>query len=126
MFKWKSHPIQYPSFFMGCVKYTSYDRAQHDSAKSQPGTVWAILSEVGISLLPADARHLYAKCSTLLGEIEAAKDPVDVDQFNKIYGGPSESLPLKGVDDVISALRDLKTAVDSFVPEEAEDNPLLN
>jgi hypothetical protein len=80
-FKWKSHPIQYPSFFWGCVKYTSYDRVQHDSAKSQPGTVWAILVEVGISLFPADARHLYTKCSSLLSEIEAAKDAGDIDQF---------------------------------------------
>ena len=63
----------------------SYDLVQHDSARSQPGTVWTILVEVGISLLPTDARHLYAKCSTLLSEIEAANDPVYIDQFNRLY-----------------------------------------
>ena len=126
-FKWKSHPIQYPSFFWGCVKYTSYDRTSHDSAKSQAGSVWAILSDVGISLLPTDAKHLHSKCSTLLGEIEAANDFVEIDQFNKVYGGPSESLPIKGVEDVISSLRDILVAVDSFIPEEAEkDHHLLN
>ena len=53
----------------------------HDSAKSQAGTVWVILTEVGISLLPTDAKHLHAKCSTLLWEIEASKDFVQIDQF---------------------------------------------
>lgn len=114
-FKWKSHPIQYPSFFWGCVKYTSYDRALHDSAKSQGGTVWAIVSEVGMSLLPTDARHLHTKCSTLLGEIEAAKDFVEIDQFNKIYGGPPKSMPAKNFDDVLSSLHDLLTAIDSLI-----------
>ena len=70
------------------MKYTSYDRASHDSAKSQAGSVWAILSEVGMSLLPTDAKHLHSKCSTSLGEIEAAKDCVEIDQFNKVYGNP--------------------------------------
>ena len=109
-FNRKSHPIQYP-FFWGCVKYTSYDRASHDSAKSQAGSVWATLSEVGMSLLPTDAKHLHSKFSTLLGEIEAAKDFVEIEQFNKVYGVPSESLPTKGVEDVISSLRDLLVAV---------------
>lgn len=94
------------------MEYTSYDRASHDSAKSQAGSVWAILSDVGMS--PTDAKHLHSKCSTLLGEIEAAKDFVEIDQFNKVYGGPSESLPMKGVEDVISSLRDILVAVDSF------------
>ena len=44
-----------------------------------------------------------------------------------VYGGPSESLPIKGVEDVISSLRDILVAVDSFIPEEAEkDHHLLN
>ena len=126
-FKWKNHPIQYPSFFWGCVKYTSYDRAMHDSAKSQGGTVWAILTEVGVSLLPTDAKHLHAKCSTLLGEIEASKDFVQIDQFNKVYGGPPETLQPKRIEDVCISLRDLLAAIDSFIPEEAgKDHPLLN
>ena len=97
-FKWKSHP-----FFLGCVKYTSYDRALHNSAKSQGGTAWAILSEAGMSLLPTDARHLHTKYSTLLGEIEAAKDFVEIDQFNKVYDGPPKSMPAKDFDDVFTS-----------------------
>ena len=78
-------------------------------------------------MLPTDTKHLHTKCSTLLREIEAAKDFVAIDQFNKVYSGPSESLPMKGVEDVISSLHDLLVAVDSFIPEEAEkDHPLLN
>ena len=69
-FKWRTHPIQYSSFLWGCVKYTSYDRALHDSAKSQADTVWAILADVGMSLLPTDAQHLYTKSADLLGEME--------------------------------------------------------
>ena len=80
-----------------------------------------------MSLLPTDAKRLYSKLSTLLGEIEAAKDFVDIEQFNKVYGVPSESLPTKGAEDVIFSLRDLLVAVDSFIPEEAEkDHHLLN
>ena len=77
-----------------------------------------------MSLLPTDAKHLHSKFSTLLEEIEAAKDFVEIEQFNKVYGVPSESLPTKGAED-ISSLCNLLVAVDSFIPE-AEKDHLLN
>lgn len=126
-FKWKNHPLQYPSFFWGCVKYTSYDRSLHDSAKSQGGTVWAILTEVGMSLLPTDAKHLHAKCSSLLGEVKASKDFDQIDQFNKLYGRPPETLPIKRVQDVVRSLRELVASVESIIPEESgSDHPSKN
>ena len=98
-FKWKQSPIDLPSFFGGCVKYTHNDRHLHDSAKSCPGTTWKIMEKHRMSMMPSDIRLLYDRCSCLLTEW-LAKEPNSTtasryDLVAKIFGGKKQHLPLQ-------------------------------
>ena len=123
-FKWKQSPIDHPSFFWGCVKYTHNDRHLHDSAKSCPGTTWKIMEKHRMAMMPSDVRLLHGRCSHLLTDW-LAKEPNSAtenqcDLVAKIFGGRKQHLPLKSQKDVSSLLKELCSVVDSAIPKEPE------
>ena len=120
-FKWKTHPLEHPSLFWGCVKYNRADPHQHDKAKSCSGTVWDAMNQYCNRMIPSDLRQLHQKCSQVQVEWISRKDDdipdTELELMTKFFGGEERLVPFRFVSSICSALERLCGIIDSAIPE---------
>ena len=118
-FKWKDQPIPHPSFFWGCVNYTTSDCFLHDPAKSCSDSVWIALDKYSITITIKDSQALLDKCSSLRTDwIQREASTTDFDLYTKIYGGPQKMLPFSSTKQVCTMLKNVLKMIDQCIPED--------
>ena len=113
-FGWKVSPIQYPSFFWGCSRYTPYESGRHDKATPIRSTFWSLVgddSKICAHISDKNMKLLYEKTSSAIVFWEGCGKECKEEflkQATSQYGGPVDVLPFKSVNQVISVLKSIR------------------